>query len=340
VLLSKKKLIAFMVLSLTLIVFSTSLLVIASSYPQVEYLTIPLFEYSHKGVYDYKAQLKPNILYGSTVIGPGEGTLYTRILKYVNFTFNYHFNIEKNSSIILRYSFKTILSSPKGWSKILSSTPNVTERFIGKVAEISTKFKLNLTEIKVLLSDVSDETGSFSDRYYIEYIPRINVLASNDEGLVDSFFTPKLTLTLVESSSQGSRLDMSDLYQYDNQSVTKTISITHGDVYWKLLSSYILLGVGVGGFSLSTYLTYTNSSKYEKKKLNDLLGSIKEYVVEVEDFPRISRPMSIYSVKNLKNFVKMAELIEKPILLKRDEQRYVLRLIDNNMIYQLELSKT
>jgi hypothetical protein len=114
---------------ISLIIFA--ILTAASAFAIYHTYQLPTYEmqintlcsYQHVGTYNYVAKLKPNLIYNKTTLNPGEGTLYTAIVEYINLTFNYAFTYNPQpENTAVNHKTEIQMESPEKWLRTLQPT--------------------------------------------------------------------------------------------------------------------------------------------------------------------------------------------------------------------------
>ena len=125
--------------------------------PTSEVHTKTLAIYQHIGAYNYIAKLKPNVIYQNrTTLNPGEGTLYTAIVEYVNLTFTYAFISNPKPEDIKVESYMTVqIESPGRWIRTLK--PSEIKEMFHLSGSLNWTMQINSTKVRAFVEAIDKE---------------------------------------------------------------------------------------------------------------------------------------------------------------------------------------
>lgn len=320
-----------------LTLFSIVMLYFTYQIPVVESKQVSLCNYANFGRYSYLAFIHPNVLYNTTVLGPGEGTLYLKLVKRIAIDFTYRFLIDTPSTIVVNYNVNFSLSSPSGWVKDLPGPAEGSMKLYGNDASFNFNLTLNLGDIFSLIKRIEDETGAYASSYTLTLTPNIHVLASNDVvGFIESSFSPQLTITIKYGGVEGSMISIDGLNHQKSDSVTRSQVIVHEDVKNKLYGFYALLGLSLAGLAPSIYFNFFRAGEGKKDVWKDLVKPLEDYLVKVKSFSEGGSV--VFELEDLEDLRKIAEGIGKPILMKIESDFVrIFRVVDGDVIYECRL---
>jgi hypothetical protein len=319
-------------LSLFTILTLISLLTVYATHqiPTEETTTNTLCTYISTATYDYTAILEHNIIYNNiTILGPGEGTLYTKITRQINLTLAYVFYTTLPAETAITYSLTQTLKTAALSHQINTTTPTTTNQTRIQIT-ISPIIK---TELDPIITSLAQETGISTTSYYsLEITPTFTISANTTAGQINQIFTPTLTIEF-QHTDQGDITTISDLHQTKTGAITENQTTTRYDVLNQRYTSYALIAISVAGLFFSTYFYIKTKPKTEAPPLDKITAPYKDLIIEAKEPPKTTPETTIINVQTIQELAKTAEILAKPIILTRTPQP-TLTIIDQNTIYQ------
>ncbi|UCE28729.1 MAG: hypothetical protein JSV85_05485 [Candidatus Bathyarchaeota archaeon] len=291
--------------------------------PAEEYVTFPLFTYQHTGQFDYTAKLTPNTLYNKTTLGPGQGTLYTKIIDYINITFTYRFTCSHPTNITsMEYQVDIELESPgKNWTKAFTTT-EILETFqlvnaINSTERVaSTTLLLNHTQIDKLVGIIDGEIGtSKSLQYNLAVEPEIHLVAETivgEENLSTIYdaFAPNLIIEFAKKTPN--HISIEDLEHAKPTTITGTRqSILQSVVNWRLVSILAAV-IAIPMLSVTAWFYLKTKPPTPLRPIEETVGPHKELIAETTQKP--PETTQTIDIKTLEDLAKVSEALVKPIL--------------------------
>jgi len=305
--------------------------------PTYDFKSKTLCKYQNIGNYNYIAELKPNIIYNNkTTLKPGEGLLYTTIVKKINLNFTYNFKCEpKPDNIKINYTIIVQLESPEKWVKTFSA--DESQEIFKLSDKLNFTMQLNCTEIRSLVSMLDKETGTHTSNYNLNLKPKINVLANvtleNNVKIINSTFTPELTVTFKTGYEKGNCITIENLNQTKTGAITKTEKIYLYGTTNLRIGSYILTAVTITGLATSSILYIKNKPPIKPEKaIRKLTAPYKDLIAKTTK-PAPETETTI-EVETLEDLAKIAEILARPILHTTEAKEHTFYIIDNNTKYQ------
>lgn len=332
-------------ITIMLILFSV-LAIIGVSYifythqiPAEETQTISLLEYQHIGIYNYTANLKPNIIYNKTTLKPGEGTLYLRITEDLNITFLYTFQSDKEVNATITYSVREYLESTK-WIKQLNAS--ITEMTINGTGEqigipVNNVPSLSFAALESLANQLNQEIGVYTSEYNATVITHIQILAETSVGTIYESFNPTLTIALKYGTSEGDILIVQGLENTKNGRITQENTISNDWIINQRYASYITTATAMTGLVLTLTLIKTKPTKAGKpqKYLEEIIEPYEEIIAEVSQEPTPKTPITSVTMKSIEDLVKIADSLAKPILhIQKTENTHAFYVFDETTRYE------
>ena len=307
--------------------------------PTYETQTITLCSYQHVGKYDYIAELKPNVIYNKTTLKPGEGTLYTAIVKQINLTFTYAFTSNPGpENIIIKHNIIIQLESPGKWTKTLSDAE--AQEMLKLSNSLNFTMQVNCTKIRELADSIDKETGTRSTTYNIYVKPAIHVVANVTTKTIDEIFNPELTVAFKTEADKGNYIAIENLNQTKYGKITETRQTPLSQVQTQKAASLTAIAITASSLTASVILyiykePQTPSEKASEKQLRKLIEPYKELIAKTTQKPPETK--TTIEVESLEDLVKIAEILARPILHTTEAEEHIFYIIDNDTKYQFKL---
>jgi hypothetical protein len=301
-----------------------------------------LYEYQNQGIFDYTATLLPNMIYNNkTTLGPGEGTLFRKIITSVALNFTYKFSSSNSSNITVSYKAFEHVTTPQ-WTKIIGETPEGTLNTTGTEADILINDlpTLDVSSIEYLVNKIDQETGNYVTQYTVNATVQIGVDANYDGGSISDLFNPQLTVSFTPAAAAGDIISIGSLENSTTGSVTKSVTVQHP---WVVTERNIFSGFSVAsvmGFAVASWLYVRGSPPHEAtpdEMFEEFIAPYEEIMFETDGEPKNEEGTTIVMVKTLENLVRLADVLSKPVLqTRKSEGRIEFQVVDGNTRYMYE----
>ncbi|MEM2321097.1 MAG: DUF5305 family protein [Candidatus Bathyarchaeia archaeon] len=309
--------------------------------PTYERQTIILGTYTHRAIYDYVAELKPNIIYNKTTLKPGEGTLYTAITTGINITFTYKF-ISSPSPETIGIALEEItaeIESPGKWTKPLHE--DEVKELMNLEGSMNFTLKINCTAIRQLIDRIDKEIGTYSSSFNIRVKPRIRVDTIVAKRTVNETYTPELIVMFRAGTEKGNYISIEGLNQTKNKDITETREITYPEVEARrnmFSATTLTTAIGLAALIIA-HLKIVGQQKSTERKSKELLKRImeeyKDAIAEAVGSP--PKTQTTIDVESLEDLTKIAQILAKPILRAKEDEEQIFYIIDGNMKYQYKI---
>jgi hypothetical protein len=299
--------------------------------PTEETTTNTLCTYRSTASYDYTAIMEHNIILNNvTILKPGEGTLYTKILRQINITLTYRFYATLPAEATITYYLTQTLQTTAVSYQLSKTTPTTTNQTLIQI----TFSPIIKTQLDAVISRLATESGTSSSSYYsLDITPTFTINANTTVGQISQTFAPTLTIQF-QDTDQGDITTISDLYQTNTGTITENQTITHEDIIAQRYASYILIAVSAAGLFFSTFFYQQTKPKTEAQPpLEKIIAPYKDLIIEASEPPKTTPETTIINVQTIKELAKTAEILARPIILTRTPQP-TLTIIDQNTQYQ------
>jgi len=321
-----KRVIVFILLAIFLVVSAYAVFYVYSL-PTQRTKLVELYRYEHIGTFDYTAEIKPNILYNKTTIGPGE-TIYISLAKTMQIRFNYTFNCTRPAAISGKYKVHINLELPNEWVKPYTETEETTFSSEG----FTLTQQINITQVRELISEIEKETNTRASNYNLNVTVDIHVEGEIMGDRIAENFTPTMTITFTRE-----KLIIEGLNHTQPKIVTQTESETlQENINLKYMSCAAL----AASSATTAWAAYYYMGK--PKTITDIMRKYKELIVESEPSTETSRRTTII-VKSIEDLKKISQQTLKPIMhettKKGKVKQHTFYILDADIKYELTLEE-
>jgi len=289
---------------------------------------VELYRYGHVGTFDYSVELKPNILYNKTTVGPGEA-IYLNLAQTMDIRFVYEFNCTRPAEVSGSYSVHMYLELPEQWTKrftLVSVVPFNSEGF-------SFSHQLNITSINELIHAIERETATRAPAYNLTITPVIHVSARVGGDLIEEDFSPSMVITFA-----GSRLTVEGLEHSQPKIVGETkVEPAPWDLYGiPILVSHLryLSYAALAGFSVAIVWAAYYKRAEPKSVAERIRKKYGELIADLREAPPQAKTQTVIQIASIEDLVKIAESQGKPILHSKREQTHIFYVLDANIRYE------
>jgi hypothetical protein len=291
--------------------FTAYLVFYTQTLPAVQTRSMEVFTYTQKGSYDYVATLRPNLLYNTTLLRKGEGTLFTPITRTINVTFTYELEVDKPAAMDFRETYTVMLSS-EAWNRTMHQSQTKTITKEGQELVLTRSFQFNITEVMNLIRRIEEEIGYRAPRYKIEIRPVIegNLTALGEKAAVR--FLPFLNLTITpDIRGEGGRITIEGT-DYGQRGVANKMVTSQDDVTIRNRQiSYVALASSLTALSASLWFTKRPAKRSPEQELQRVTQPYREVIARTNTPPKGQRVIAMESWEDL---VKVADTLGKPVL--------------------------
>jgi len=304
--------------------------------PTEEHEVTTLCSYEQNIRCNYTAYLKPNMLYGGAV-GEGE-TIYIKLAKRIDVTFNYTFSCSVEGSISTDYEIRSFLEEPSenGWRKPIDELVSVETAETANVtsATLIAKFSYNITEINELIEKIEEDIGYTSSTYQIVTYVSID---TTDETAIETISKPVKERVVLKLNYMRDYMERTGVIEIEAPQKHLPGSITENRVkkiesaiYLKTAINVALAAWIVAGCLLTAWRYKTDSTWFETLPEPERIMKRFE-VIESKDMPDM-KAVTLSSIEALK---KLADDYDLRIFhTKTADGNDIFFVADNNIIYR------
>jgi len=336
---------ALLVFFILLSVVSVLVLYYTHATPLEENLVTSPYTYAHYGTYGYIASLTPNTIYDNrtTLELEDEGSIYRRVINFVDVNFTYLFQGNLPANFTVQYKVDEYIETAM-WRKRIGGLPQETINATGSSANISINSISTIypSSIQQFVTNIEKETGILTTQPNLNINVEIHIQANTSVGTINESFTTTSTIEFRSTATGGEIITISGLENTRSDKITKITKIHHEWVGNQRIISYIISLVAFFSLTITTWVfIHTRPSKPPKpeKLLEDIIEPYREIIVEATQEPSKKephlKPATIVTVKTLEDLVKIADILDKPILhTHKPPETHIFRIFDDAAQYE------
>ncbi len=311
---------------------ATSLLVVYQTQrlPLVRFETTTLYSIHHEAAYDYRARLKPNLIYNRTTLRPGEGPLYTAIVDHVNITLKYRFRSDPPPAGVaeeLRASAE--LESPGMWTRPL--TVEEAGDLLRLEADRGISLTIDASRIRPIVEGIDSEVGVRSQTYAVNILPEIRVDAVVAGRTVAEEYAPALTIAFVTGGERGNYISIGEMEQAEEEAVTVETPVRLEWVEGRRRDALAFCAVALIGLAASTAnYVETRDRTPRGRSIRKIVAPHEEMIVRASEPPEAMREIALETLDDL---ARVAEITAKPILWAQGGGEHTFCVLDGETRY-------
>jgi hypothetical protein len=317
--------IAIIALFIALIGITIYFTYIAFSLPTLVERNVSICSYEHRGDFTFLVYLKPNILYDTTTLGPGEKLYFTKITDQINTSLSYIFIIDRPANVNSQVEVIGELVTDK-WRK---------SYVLNKTTFDSNEFTINLPFSPNLFLDEVDkinrDLGVYTSKIDLKLIYNIRTIAKTDLKEIDEVFTPIVTIALTKTD-----FNITGSQYRKTGAIEKKEVFLQKDVIEKRNLSTIATCIAIGALISFSLLT---TNKVVGRKEAILAKAEKKYGDWIANAVKLPEAKEFIALASFDDLVKVAGELGKPIVHKTGEQ-HAYYVFDGALRYEYILSET
>jgi hypothetical protein len=301
--------------------------------------------YEAAGQFGYEVYLKPNKLYGSTVLrsqgppqassappsqtlGPGQ-VYYPKIIDTIEATFYYQFFCDRPlSGQSEEVEVSAIIENPGKWSKSLVVVPKTK-----KMGNFAVSFPIDIHYFNDVIDAIERETGAGGGTYNLEIKADVHTTAETDLGSVNEVYSQSL-----KGKLEGNTLSFGEeLSQSQTGIIGEATPGPSPENIWGSLSLagliVALLALGYFGWSYIE-LRQRGAGIDVEVEAARARKKYRQVLVDVEELPAAKPNETLIPLGSLDDLVRVADDLVKPVLHHVEEGRHVYCTVDGAVRYQ------
>lgn len=334
--------IVLIVIMLILTGSSSVLLYCEVSYPEFKEEKVALYRYNNKANVNYRAYLKPNILYSGE--NNKKDTIYiTEFIDYINTFMKYEFSGERGADIKGDYEIIAVVEGYTAEGEKCKSIWNKKFRLLEKtlfnsndqIASIQQELPIDFQKYNNFARQIIEDT-KISCQVKMTIFWNIHIKAQTDKGLIEDIISPTMIIPLnnnyFEITGQLAQEKPGAIEETKEIEVpvNKKIVITCGVVIGVLSIILVFLLFCTKGILITNPL---------EKKLKKIFKNHGDRLVALDN--EVMNTCENYNkVKSIDDLVRIADEIAKPIMYKYTsdfKEMTKFYVFDDTQMYMLDL---
>jgi hypothetical protein len=282
---------------------------------------ITLYTYKSSAAFDYKVNLKPNVLFEGNV--QDEGLVYiSEFVDNIESNFIFNFSGESKAAINGDYEIKAVLEGYTGegesyksiWKKEFPVVDKKEFQGDDKQYSIEDKITIKLDKFKEFVKEVS-EVARISSSVKFTIVAQVNMEAETETGNIKQTYAPSMEIPLSGSYFEITG-NLKDVKDGVIDKTEKSIIPMNGKKVAMLTSIVVVLLLGLIYIMFFTKLVVIDEREKKLKKIfkdhGDRMVTIKSDILN--DY------LEWLEVKSMDDLVKISDEIGKPIMYKYNSE--------------------
>lgn len=267
----------------------------------------PAATVTEEGTYDYVATMSNNSLYSSSRLGPGDGTLFSALVSWVNVTFTYQLTADVAINASSNAVLSVDLSSP-AWSRHLAVVVNATGVHSGSAESMVLTYAVDVSAVRALAESIQAETGYFAPSYAVYLSPSVGTTLWLETWSTRITFGPTFGLNFTGEQIVPTNLTSSLTQPLGPPGAAASASGGSSWLAWVAIAASL---VSAAAALLVGARWYAQRSAGRALDLDRMLRPYREAIVTTENAPTGD---SLVAVANWEDLVRVADTAGRPIL--------------------------
>jgi hypothetical protein len=304
--------------------------------PDTKEESVLSLSYVQTATFDYTATLQNNTVYETTVLRPGQGILFKRILEAIDAELRYSVQSSTPLSIDGSYAIYAQLKTSY-WQKQYTLLPTTTFSTSSNTNAFTASFPIDINLYESIVQSINEEIGVNPGNPELIIQSTIMMHTQHSGKQISETFRPKLTIPLHQNTIEITE----NLTQTQRGMQYKTVQIENEDAglnkqNWS--AATIILFGGTIAFPLVVNRSSTKEDK-QTKTLKKFMKKYGEIIIEVQQKPDIIGSKNI-AVNSIDDLIKVSEELGKPVLYTQllDDYNHAFFVVDQSLVYYYLLS--
>jgi hypothetical protein len=275
----------------------------------------------------------PNIILSPTDI------VLTKFIDSVKI--NYSYQITSDKAINLTQgdvTIEAILENPEKWSK------TYTMLSTGQNGVVNLSFPLDIQRFTTIFDTIQQETGIPAAAQNLTLKATVHTKAQTDAGPIDKTYTQSIKTNLRDGILTWS----GDIKKTEPGSIEKKQTITEPATILGILVPrfrylsviFALMMLVLSGISVLLYIRKgPRKSIPVATQARQLTQKYKDLIVEIKEWPEVSPGQTILSSDSLRELIKVAQGLLKPVLHATGNGEHIFWVNDDSTRYEFRLGE-
>jgi len=304
--------------------------------PATEEKTLQKLPYSFVGDFSYVAHLKPNTIFNTTTLESGtrDPVLFTKLIDRFDFTYSFQMKIPDSvAERPLEYEIVGILSPDQ--TSYRKETILVPRKAVN--GAFSQSFTVRLADVFQDLNSLRQQTSISAEKSKYSIEVRVYPQIPTEYGIIKDKFIHTLNLTLGSSE-----ITLSSRRRELKDSLVQVEEVARKDVIlYRTLAVIAFIVALVLGLAWAWIVHLVNQEPFTAE---DFLATLRQnhgdIIVEAVRLPPSKPDQAVVHLRTIDDLVRAADSLMKPVIAVREDNRYLLTVIDNmdGVRYQLRAS--
>jgi len=279
--------------------------------------TVTLYTYNSGAAFNYKVQLKPNMLFKENVLD--EGQIYiSEFVKKIDSIFTFQFDGENTADIKGDYEIKAVLEGYAGegetvktiWNKEFPLVDKKEFQAKDKQYLIEEKITIKLDKFQEFIKEVS-EIAKISSSVKFTIVGQVNMEAETDNGIINKTYSPSMLIPL-----SGSYFEIGgNLKDEQNGVIDETRNIVIPVNKNKIIIFAISAVICLLALVYIIFLTIPIVIDEREKELKKIFKNHGDRMVALND-DALNYEDKCIRVKSINDLVRISDEVVKPIMYK------------------------
>lgn len=279
--------------------------------------TITLYTYNSGGAFNYKVQLKPNMLFKEKVLDEGQIYIF-EFIKQIDSIFTFQFEGENAADIKGDYEIKAVLEGYTGegesiktiWNKEFPLVDKKEFQVEDKQYLVEEKITIKLDEFQEFIKEVT-EIAKISSSVKFTIVGQVNMKAKTDKGTINKTYSPSMIIPLG-----GSYFEVGgNLNDEQNGTIDETRNIDIPVNKNKIIVLAIVAGISLLVLIYVIFLTIPVVIDEREKELKKIFKNNGDRMVALND-DVLNYYEKCIKVKSIDDLVRISDEVVKPIMYK------------------------
>ena len=184
-----------MAILILLILFSSYTAFSSYQQPTTKDVLVPTYAYTHIGSFDYSIHIKNNSLFTSTILKPGQGTIFKKLVDHINMSYTYEYLATRTSTITGSYKITAEVQT-NYWTKEFPLTSSTNFESTKTQATFTETFPLNITIYENYIETINEQTGVAATDTILTIKCTVILSATSKEDKVNEIFQQSIQIPL------------------------------------------------------------------------------------------------------------------------------------------------